>query len=152
MTRSDASTPSTKPLQRLNYRPFKARAPQPHQEELYQISHLVFGFIAEPAGQVNAWENSGRFCRGPIARNLAGECTSVNTCSFKNSANTSITIQGGSNSKHKYRLPKHASPGTHTHTHAHTHTHTQTQTHNTCLCLPGDATEHLQQTRAHTRA
>lgn len=32
----------------------------------YQVPHFFLGFILEPEGQLNAVENSGKFCKGPF--------------------------------------------------------------------------------------
>lgn len=49
---------------------------------VYHTSHLFFGFILDPTGQENSWENSGRLDRGPITRNWGGEWGSFSICKF----------------------------------------------------------------------
>lgn len=43
----------------------------------YQTLHFDFGFIGEPTGHWNAFENSSKLLSAPITRNLPGECTAV---------------------------------------------------------------------------
>lgn len=47
---------------------------------LYHISHLSRGFIGEPIGQLNSFENSFKFDNEPMTRNRGGECGSFSIC------------------------------------------------------------------------
>jgi hypothetical protein len=40
---------------------------------VYQTMHLSLGFIRDPMGQLNSFENSGRFEREPMTLKLGGE-------------------------------------------------------------------------------
>lgn len=42
----------------------------------YHTSHFLNGFIGEPGLHLNSFENSFKLDKGPITRNLAGECGS----------------------------------------------------------------------------
>ncbi len=60
----------------------KSQSPQNND---HQTEHLWVGFIGDPSGQLNVWENSFRLETGPITLNCAGLWDPTCTLNFKTS-------------------------------------------------------------------
>lgn len=53
---------------------------------VYQSTHLVSGFMLEPAAHWKAHAKFSEFMAGPLTRHLGGECTLFANCCFLNAS------------------------------------------------------------------